>query len=1285
MKRLLMNLSPLLKLLNHIPAYNTLADALQANEWIDAVQHPLGLLTAARPALLAALRTELQRPLLFITARADRARILTEQIQIWIEQPTVVYRLPDPDSLPHERVAWGSETIQGRLAALTALVAYKNGQQPTVNNQLAINNAPSPPRSSAPLLVTSARALMSYTLPPAEFTLMSFKVGQRINLNDVLGQWVALGYQPEEVVEVPGSFSRRGGILDIFPPSAALPIRIELFGDEIDSLRHFDPVTQRSEARLKSFAVGPAIESLPRYAGRAAACLSQWDLSNLQPSAKIAFEEDVARLAGGATFRGIEYYLPFFYNNGLVKADDVRTRGEDETKENLASSPHRLIASSLHASSVLDYLTDDALIFIEDAEELALVVDELETQARTLKRDLTDVGDLPAEWPDPYFGWAELAAALASRRSLVLGFTALRTETADRRPIREPKVPYEQDRPPTADPTGQSSDHSPFTIHNSQFTIDKSPYLLQSAFIPAPAFGGQIKNVVEEIVERKKKKERVVLVSRQAARLSHLLEEQANLTVTPAESLTSGDPPPPSGSITLLHGTLMEGWSARREAKTEDNLLTVMSDSELFGWKKPTALRQRKPRKGVTPETFFADVNPGDPVVHIEHGIGRYAGLVKLDFEGVEREYLEVRYANNDKLYVPIHQADRLARYVGMDEVAPSLNRLGNADWNTVKRRAKKAVEEIAKELLEIYAKREVTPGRAYSPDSEWQREIEDAFPFIETEDQLRAIAEVKADMEKQQPMDRLICGDVGYGKTEVALRAAFKAVMDGVQVAVLAPTTILAQQHYQTFQQRMSSYPVKIEMLSRFRTPHQQEETLKNLTAGVTDIVIGTHRLLQKDITFQNLGLLIIDEEQRFGVKHKEKLKAMRTDVDVLTLTATPIPRTLHMSLSGVRDLSTIDTPPDERLPIQTTITEYDEGLIRTAILRELDRGGQIFFVYNRVMGIEQMANRLRNLVPEARVEVAHGQMSERHLERVMIEFLAGEFDVLVSTTIIENGLDMPNVNTILIDRADRLGLAQLYQLRGRVGRGAVRAYAYLLTPKHHELNADARKRLEAIAEASELGAGFRIAMRDLEIRGAGELLGARQHGQIAAVGFDLYTRLLAQAVREMRGESPLLVTGEEAATYLNPLAEGLQLNLPIPAYVPEDYLPEEKLRLRLYRRLAGVTNLKGIEEMAKELEDRFGELPEPVANLLYQLRLKILAMEAGVRAILTETGQIIIRADSLQDIDRPGLQRRLSPAAKVTPRQISLPLHPKIEVWQAELEKTLRLIGRMLHDPAG
>ncbi|RME72337.1 MAG: transcription-repair coupling factor [Chloroflexi bacterium] len=1200
---MLINLSPILKLFNQSPAYHRLADALYNGDLSTITRQPLGVPGAVRPAFLAALHADLQRPILFVTARSEKARILSEQLQIWARDPAAVFYLPPPDALPFEKVGWSAETTQARLTALSALMLYRQQAGP------------------APLVVTSARALIQHTLPPPHFATLQFRRGQRVNLNQVVQEWVALGYQPEEVVETPGSFSRRGGILDIFPPNLSLPVRIEFFGDEIDSLRSFDPTTQRSEGRLEQVVVGPATEALPRFGPQAAARLARYDLSRLQPSAKIALEEDIARLESGTFFRGIEHYLPFIYN------------GADP-----GGAP----------AVPLDYLPENGLVFIEDPEELALVVDELEAQVRSARQELVDLGDLPEAWPAGCFRWSQLVEALVRRQAIALGFTPFKHGAAG-----EPFNP-------------------------------EAGYPLQTLFAAPPAFGGQVKQVIQEIVRRKQAGERLVLVSRQTSRLSHLLADQAGLTVTPQDTLSPEDPPPAPGSITLLHGVLMEGWLLSAGSGPDaPPLVTVMSDSELFGWKKPTAIRRRRPRKGVTPETFFADVNPGDLVVHIEHGIGRYIGLVKMEFDGAAREYLAVEYAQNDRLYVPIHQADRLSRYVGLDDGIPRLNRLGSADWNIVKRKAKKAVEDIARELLEIYARRETAPGHAFAPDTEWQREIEDAFPYVETEDQLRAIAEVKADMEKPRPMDRLVCGDVGYGKTEVALRAAFKAVMDGMQVAILTPTTVLAQQHYQTFTQRLADYPVQIEMLSRFRTRSQQEEILRNLEAGVIDIVIGTHRLLQKDVRFKKLGLLIIDEEQRFGVKHKEKLKGLRASVDVLTLSATPIPRTLHMALSGVRDLSTIDTPPEERIPIRTVITEYDEGLIASAVRREMDRGGQVFYVYNRVMGIEQKANRVRNLIPEARVAVAHGQMSERQLERVMIDFIAGEYDVLVCTTIIENGIDMPNVNTIIIDRADRLGLSQLYQLRGRVGRGAVQAYAYLLTPRHHQLNPDARKRLDAIAEATELGAGFRIAMRDLEIRGAGELLGAKQHGHIAAVGFDLYTRLLAQAVSELKGESPHLVIGEDALTYAAPLSETLQLNLPMSAYIPESYVPEEKMRLRLYRRLASITTLDGIADIGRELEDRFGDLPEPVVNLLYQLKLKALALAAGVQSIVVETGQIVIRADSLQDVDRAGLARRLGSAVTVTPRQVSLPLHPRQEVWQAELEKTLRLLVRMVNDP--
>jgi transcription-repair coupling factor (superfamily II helicase) len=595
-----------------------------------------------------------------------------------------------------------------------------------------------------------------------------------------------------------------------------------------------------------------------------------------------------------------------------------------------------------------------------------------------------------------------------------------------------------------------------------------------------------------------------------------------------------------------------------------------------------------------------------------------------------------------------------------------------------------------------------VTDGHAFGGDTQWQAELEASFPYMETDAQLRALDEVKADMEQGRPMDRLVVGDVGYGKTEVALRAAFKAVMDGKQVAILVPTTVLAQQHYQTFTERLKPFPVTVAMLSRFLSAREQEQVVASLAMGGVDIVIGTHRLLSEDVTFKDLGLLVIDEEQRFGVVHKERLKEMRQEVDVLTLTATPIPRTLHMSLTGVRDMSTIDTPPEERLPVRTHVGEYDETLIRQAILRELDRGGQVFFVHNRVMSIYAVAQQVRKLMPEARIAVAHGQMAERELEKVMLEFAAGNVDVLVCTSIIESGLDIPNANTLIVHHAERFGLAQLYQLKGRVGRGARRAYAYLLHSKYTGLGDMARQRLGTIGEATELGAGFRIAMRDLEIRGAGELLGRRQHGHIAAVGFDLYTRLLAQAVHEakIRGKA---ATGhvpnpwpagasqdrqaeeEETAAYLQPLEPSVQINLPLDARLPEGYVPDGSLRLQLYRRLAGLAAKKGIDEMRAELEDRFGPLPVEAENLFYQLRLKVGAVAAGVKAITIEEGQIVIRADSLENLDRDRLQRRMGNRARVSRRAVWLPLDENGEDgrWRVTLAAVLQAMVEGLETP--
>jgi transcription-repair coupling factor (superfamily II helicase) len=1255
-----LKLSSLLDLLKNIPSYHGLIDALSSSHQ-RLSQSPIGLLSAARPTILAALHTQTWRPLLVIVARADHARALAHQIRAWSPHPASILRLPDPDALPYERVPWGRDTIRERVSVLAALTKWSSTCQQ--DDQRSSKRTGRGQRGQPPpLVVTSTRALMQKTIPVADFcaSLSTLHVGQRIVLNDLLAGWLDIGYRESSVVEEPAYFSRRGGILDIFPPSRTLPVRIELFGDEISSLRTFDPLTQRSEERIADFDIVPAHEALTRLAPSAAEVIRQIDFSSCHPVAQRGFEEDLARLSRAESFRGVEFYLPFFYPQ---------------------------------PASPLDYLSADGLLVVEDPVELSAVISDLEQQAIELERDLRQQGELPRTYQQensratptssrPYFARAELTDNLHSRPHLVLGHTAWPDD-----PTPAPEVQPDL-----------SLNHSPSSGHGT------------FGFAQAPVYGGQVKRLIDDLVKQQQSGERVVLVSRQAARLADLLTEQdiphLHGTAIPSSGdvvETLADLPrqednqmPPPGSVSVVRGSLAEGWILFAD-NLEDDLsaseythqpvvtCTLLTDTEIFGYHKPEPRRRPKARRPVTPESFFADVQPGDHVVHIEHGIGVFRKLVKLDLEGIEREYLQVDYAENDKLYVPIHQADRLSRYVGVDDRPPHLNRLGAADWNIVKRRAKRAVEEIASELLEIYAAREIAPGHAFSPDMPWQQELEAAFSYIETEDQLRAIEQVKADMEKPKPMDRLICGDVGYGKTEVALRAAFKAAVDGVQVAVLVPTTVLAQQHYQTFVERLKPYPILVEMLSRFRSKKEQKEILSGMRNGTVDIVIGTHRLLQKDVELKNLGLLIIDEEQRFGVSHKERLKKMRTELDVLTLTATPIPRTLHMSLTGVRDMSTIDTPPEERLAVKTTVAEFDETLIRTAILRELDRGGQVYFVHNRVMGIEQMAQRVTRIVPEAAIAVAHGQMPERQLERVMVDFMSGKSDVLVCTSIIESGLDIPNANTIIINRADRFGLAQLYQLRGRVGRGAVRAFAYLLTPKNYNLGEAAHKRLQAIAEASELGAGFRIAMRDLEIRGAGELLGARQHGHITAVGFDLYCRLLAQTVRELKGEAPGRLTSDEAMAYLIPLTEGTQINLPLPVYLPEDYVPEESLRLQLYRRMAGLLNQEEIAAMTQELEDRFGELPEPVANLLYQLRLKALALESGVQAISIDSGQIVIKAEGLEELDRAGLQRRVGPQVRVSRRQIWVPLHPNPSIWQAELEKILRLMQRMMHDPGG
>ncbi|MEA3340111.1 MAG: transcription-repair coupling factor, partial [Chloroflexota bacterium] len=1035
----------------------------------------------------------------------------------------------------------------------------------------------------------SARALMQRTLPVRQFrvSIRHLRVGQTLDLERALNRWAGLGYEPVSVVEAPGQFSHRGGILDIFPPPDSLPVRIELFGNQIESLRRFDPATQRSQERVNRVAITPAREALPRHGPRVAGRVAAQLARDLPADVRAEMDAHHEGLTAAAPFPGLEFYLPYFYTR---------------------------------SATLLDYLPSETLLIVDDPQELTDAWAGLEEDAVELRAAAEEAGTIAPDYPLPYVTWDEWSERLTDRPVLTLG-------------------------------RGRAECHS-------------AP--LADCFVPGPHFGGQLKSVLEHIHTARTGGGQVIVVSRQARRLAELWGAEHEYAA-PGEELCQ----PPQSSLNFVQGALSEGWILRGiDLGQPYASVHLLTDAEIFGWRRPQPRRPIRRRK-VAPESFFSDLTPGDFVVHVEYGIGIFRGLVVRALEGIEREYLQVEYGESDRLYVPIHQADRLGRYIGASDRPPRLDRLGRAHWQRVKERAKKAAEDVARELLELYAARELISGHAFGPDTPWQAELEASFPYFETQDQLRAIADVKADMEKPKPMDRLICGDVGYGKTEVALRAAFKAVQDGKQVAVLVPTTVLAQQHYATFCQRLASFPIEVEMLSRFRSRAEQRQILEKMLTGQMDIVIGTHRLLQKDIAFADLGLLIIDEEQRFGVTHKERLKRIRTELDVLTMTATPIPRTLYMSLTGVRDISTIETPPEERLPVTTYVGEYDAQLVRRAILRELKRGGQVFYVHNRVRTIGTVRHKLERLVPEATFAVGHGQMREANLEQAMLNFVAGEIDVLVCTSIIESGLDIPNANTLIIERANRFGLAQLYQLRGRVGRGAQRAYAYLFHNRLSRLTDEARQRLETMREATELGAGYTIAMRDLEIRGAGDILGTRQSGQIAAVGFSLYTRLLRRSVQELRAQRE----GQPPP----PASLGsIRIDLPISVRLPDDYVPDTRLRLQIYRRLAELGSMAQIDEMEQELADRFGPLPLDVQNLMYQLRLKALARDAGVRAIGVQGDRLALwlsKGVYANYANRDKLRRLLKGRASVSRRSIWL---PQERGWREELAAVLKEMAR-------
>ena len=1154
----MLDLTQLLHLIELMPAYHQLADELKQQNGNPRV----AVLDAAKPYLIAALYQDLKLPMLVVTAQPENSKKLYEQILTW-SGSSQIKLFPEPDALPYQRIVSDTSTELERLQVLSALA---NSQSP----------------SSAPLIVTSAPALMQKTTPYSDFTptCHTIKLGMEAEPFCLLSRWQAMGYRIENIVEVPGSVSHRGGIIDIYPSTSNLPARLEFFGNTIDSIRLFDPANQRSLKAVSEVAIGPATELLvPLLSSQLElkSIVNSVDLTGCGPEVRQQFQQELAMLINKQRPASTQFYAPLF-----------------------------------NKDSILNYLPQDALVILDEPTNIKLAIDDLDSKANELRTEKIERGELPHNFPRPYFTWQELEPKMKARQYLAL--TAWGATDANQ--------------------------------------------LYRLNFTPAPSYAGQIPTFIKKAKPLLRQKHRLILVSHQASRLSELFDEEDII----APPLTEIKQIPPPGSLTLIQGSLAEGW-------VMNNDVHLFTDAEIFGFIKQRRLAKKRP---VPRHKLFIDITPGDYAVHIEHGIARFTGITTMSTDNTAKEYLILQYADGDKLYVPTDQIDRVNRYIGGGDRPPVLSRLGTQEWTRTKQRTKESVESIAQELLALYAAREVIPGFASSPDTAWQQELEASFPYVETPDQIEALRQVKTDMERTKPMDRLVCGDVGYGKTEVAIRAAFKAVMAGKQVAVLVPTTVLAQQHFSTFSQRLDAFPVRIEVLSRFRTPKEQQTILGGLANGSVDICIGTHRLLQRDVAFKDLGLLIIDEEQRFGVAHKEHLKQMRREVDVLTLSATPIPRTLHMSLVGVRDMSTMETPPEERLPIKTYVAEYNEHLIREAILRELERNGQVFFVHNRVQSIAWVASKLQSVVPEAKIAIAHGQMPEAELEAVMVDFTQGKSDILVCTTIIESGLDMPNVNTLIVNKADKFGLTQLYQLRGRVGRGANLAYAYFLFDKGKRLTPTAEKRLRTIFEATELGAGFGIAMKDLEIRGAGTLLGMKQSGYISAVGFNLYCQLLADAVEEQKAKQAGIPQEKVKLSRL----PAPTIDLPLAAYIPEEYVPDLNTRLSLYQSLVKLEKAEQVEDLAQEFSDRFGSLPPEVKNLLYAVKLKTLATKAGIKSISTEHGEIIVSLFEGMQFNKQKLAPFLKDGIKVGTTQLHL--NPKRfgKEWQKVLEEIVNKI---------
>jgi transcription-repair coupling factor (superfamily II helicase) len=1063
-----------------------------------------------RPYLIAALTYFLRQPILVLTLEQERAERLARDIAAFLPK---VYYLPELETLPFDRLSPSPQTIAQRLAVLHALlVGDSNVITTTIQNALRL-------------------------LPPPTHSIFKPVVlspGTQIDFEELTEQFRKMGFRRVELVEARAEYAIRGGIVDVFPGNYANPLRIEFFGDQIESLRTFDISSQRSLKILSSATIFNCRE-IQLDEEISEKVVQQLDALNFRDK-PVWLEEEITLLKAGTYFEGIEKYLPFMFDR---------------------------------LSPVVDFLPRNGLLILEEATEIKLAAEDFYQRQQEIFRQAVSSGNaLPV--PHPYFA---LPSHLLQKSSLEL--EVLDGEVGKKKfyfPVETPK---------------------PILGH-----LNRLKELLRNLRAAGYAICLCLKD------------------KGQLRRLAEILMEWGfdEFVVSDVERT----------KIFLTVAELGRGFIV------PDSFLAVLTSEDIFG---RTPSRRRDKVSGRYEKiSDILDLRKGEYVVHVAHGIGIYKGLVRKAVEGVFRDYALIEYAHGDRLYVPTDQLDRITRYIGSGGETPVVSRLGGTEWRRIKKRAQASAKKMAFDLLKLYAERARAKGFAFSPDTPWQRELEDAFPYEETSDQLQAILDVKRDMESQRPMDRLICGDVGYGKTEVAVRAAFKAVMDGKQTMVLVPTTILCQQHLATFRDRFAPFPIIVEMLSRFRTLKEQREIIKNFREGKIDVLIGTHRILQPDVIPKDLGLVVVDEEHRFGVAAKEKLRQLKKTVDVLTLTATPIPRTLQMSLSGIRDMSLIETPPEDRYPVATYVGPEDPELIKEAIRRELGRGGQVYFIHNRVETIEDVAMKVKNLVPEARIAVAHGQMSEKELERTMLAFLEHQYDVLVCTSIIESGIDIPNVNTLVVESSEIFGLAQLYQLRGRVGRSDRRAYAYFFYSRDSGLRGQAFERLKTVSELSELGSGLRLALRDLEIRGAGNLLGPEQHGYIAAVGFELYCQLLRQAIAELEGKTPVELPEVE-------------IDLPIQAYLPEEYISSEVLRIEAYRKIAAVSSELEVQDVEQELADRYGALPKEAQALLNIAKIKISAQKLRVSKVSYRSGRLRLSPLKLpEEIFRDLKKRRLN-----------------------------------------